>query len=157
MNPPLCKHRAHCHWRYLTTFPLAILLTYASSHHGSAFSILLDWLFYPFSNARIPLVGAFSIVVKPVCIISGGFGAPPEIQRGIKPTCGISYGLFSHTHVHDRGLPVGIFGSSQRGERWTFLVHPGGCIFWSLHLFFWWHESHWCLFPWIFISSFFRI
>ena len=89
-------------------------------------------------------------------MISGGVGAPPELHRGVERTCCLSYGLLGHTRVHGRGLPFGILIDSQGGEKRNFPVHPGGCIFWSLNLFTQCHESHWCLFSWIFISCFRR-
>ena len=152
LNPSLCKHGAHWHCICLTLFTLSILVTSDSYHHGSALSILLNGLIWPFSNVQVPLIGAVSVGVKPVRIIFGVVGTPPEIHRGVETICWLSYGIFNHTHAYGHGIPVGIISASQGGERWTFLVHPGGCIFWSLNLSTWCHKSQWCLFYWIFIS-----
>ena len=82
MNPPLCKHRSHFRWRCLTTFPLAILLTSSSYHHGIPSSILLNRLLWPFRNVRILLVGEFYVGVKPVCMIMGGL-MRPQNSKGV--------------------------------------------------------------------------
>ena len=66
---------------------------------------------------------------EPVRIIYGGVCAPTALQRGAETTFCLSYGLFRHTHEYGRIIPHGIVGASQGGEWWTFLVHPGGCIF----------------------------
>ena len=50
-------------------------------------------------------------------MISVGFGTPPELHRGVEPTCCLYYGIFSHTHVHGYGLPVGILSASQGGKK----------------------------------------
>ena len=119
-------------------------------------SILLNWVLFPFSNIWVPLVGSVSIGVKPVYIIFGGVGTPPTLHRGVEPTVCLSYGIFRNPHAYGRGLQFGILGASQGRERWTFPVHPGGCIFLSLDFSARWHEYHWCLFYWIFISRIFR-
>ena len=71
----------------------------------------------PFYNVRVPIVGAVSIGVKPVRVIFGGVGTPPELHMGVEPTFYLYYGLFSNTHAYGRGLPVSIIGASQVGER----------------------------------------
>ena len=151
MYPPLYKHGV-C----MITFPLDILIPSVSFHHGSVLIILLNWLLLPFSNIQVPLVGTFSVGVKPARMIYAGVGTALALQRGVEPTCWIPYGLFSHNHLHGRGFSVDILGSSQGGERWTFPFHPGECIFWSLNFSTWCHEFHWCLLPCIFISRFCR-
>ena len=83
--------------------------------NGSAISILFNLMLCLFGNVRVPLVGAVSVGVKPASMISGGVDTPPALHRGVEPTCCLSYGLFSHTHLHARGLPVGILGASQGG------------------------------------------
>ena len=156
MNHPLRKHGSHCPWRCLTVLPLDILITSASSHHGSMLSILLNRLICLFRNVWFPLVGAVYVGVKPIHMIFGGVGIPPALHRGVEPTCCLSYGLFSHTHMHGHGIPVCILGASQGGERWMFPVYPRGYNLWYQNLFTWCHESHWCLLSWIFIICFCR-
>ena len=156
MNLLLFKHVEQCHKISITPFPLVILISSGSFHHVSDLIILFNWLLLPFRNVRVLLVGAISVGVKPVRVISGGVVTPPELHRGVEPTCCLSYGLLGHTRVHGRGLPFGILIDSQGGEKRNFPVHPGGCIFWYLNLFTQCHESHWCLFSWIFISCFRR-
>ena len=151
MYPPLYKHGV-C----MITFPLDILIPSVSFHHGSVLIILLNWLLLPFSNIQVPLVGTFSVGVKPARMIYAGVGTALALQRGVEPTCWIPYGLFSHNHLHGRGILVGIIIISEVGERWTFPVHPGGGIFWSLNFSTWFHESHSCLISWIFAIRFCR-
>ena len=152
----LCKYGEHCQWIYLTTLLLDFLVTSLSCHNGSEWIILLNWLLFPFSNFRVPLVQVVYIGVKPVRIISGGVGTPPAIHRGVEPICWISYGLFSHTNVHGCSPPIGILGVSKGLKSWKFTVHPGRCNFWSLIASTQCHKSHGCLFSWIFISCFCR-
>ena len=97
-------------------FPLDILITSTYSHNVSALIILLNGLLFLFRNIRVPLVGAVSVGVKPVRMISGGFGSPPALYRGVEPTCCIYYGLFSHNHAYGRSIPLCIVGASWGGE-----------------------------------------
>ena len=71
-------------------------------------SALSDLLFLLLRNVRVHFVGAVSVGVEPVRVISGLVGAPPELQRGFDPTYFLSHGLFSHTYAYGRSLPVGI-------------------------------------------------
>ena len=75
----------------------------------------------------------------------------PALQRGIDPTCFLYYGLFCHTNVHCDSLPVSVIWANLTGKWGVFLFPPvrnisimksSSCS----------HESHWCLFPQIFIS-----
>ena len=103
------------HWRCLTPFPLVILITSASSYHGSALIILLNWPLWLFRKVHVPLVWAVSVGVKPVRMIHGGVGTPPELHRGVEPNCCLSYSLFSHTNEYGWSLPPSIVDASRGG------------------------------------------
>ena len=72
---------------------------------------------FPFQQRPDPSCWGSHVGVKPVRMISGGVGAPPELHRGFDPICCISYGLFIHTHAYGRSIPPGIVGASQVGRK----------------------------------------
>ena len=59
-------------------------------------------------NLWVGLVGTVPGCVEPVYMVSGGVSTPPSLKRFVDSTCFLSYGLFSHTHSHDHGIPFGI-------------------------------------------------
>ena len=56
----------------------------------------------------VHLVGAVTISVEPIGMVSSGISALPALQRGVDPTCCLSFGVFIHNHVHGGGLPVSV-------------------------------------------------
>ena len=156
LRPVICKHGEICFWGCLTPPPLASLGTPLHYHWLIALIILLNWPLLTISNVCVRLVGAVTLRVEPVGMVSGGVRAPPEIQRGVDPNCCLSYFLFSHTHAHGRGLPVGIIWASQAEKLRVFLIQPVISISGFASFSSWVHESNWHLFPWTLISRFCR-
>ena len=155
MRSALCKHRTRCGWGCLTYSILDTLGTPGTSHCLIVLGVLLNLPFCTLYYVWVHIVGAVPVSVKPVWMISKQVSAPPALNRGVEPTCCLSYGLLCHTHLHGGGLPVGILLPSLAGKLGVFLVPPVRNIP-IMKNSFCHHEFHWRLFPRIFISRFCR-
>ena len=155
MSSTLWEHVTNCGWECLTYSILGTLVTPSPSHFWIAFSVLLNWPLWTLCHIQVYPIGAVPISMEPVRMIFGGVSAPPAPQRGIYPTCCLSYGLFGHIHTHIIGLPVVILWASLIGKWVGFLFPPVRRIS-IMKPPSWSHESHLSLFPFIFISHFWR-
>ena len=123
------------------------------SYFWISLDVLLKLPIFTFQNVQVRLVGAFTVCVEPVRVLSRWFSAPPELHV-LDHIFFLSYVLFSHAHTYLRGPPLTIVWSSQAGKWWIFLIHTVICISWPIYFSAWFHKYHWCLFPWVFISLF---
>ena len=118
-------------------FWLRISDLFHSGHHEKSCSLTLlnyvvhtlELIVFTFHNVWVHIVGGIHVGVKPVRMVYGKFSAIPALQRGIGPTCWLSYNLFSHTHTRGRGLPFGIIWVSWSGKARLFLIRPVRIIY----------------------------
>ena len=147
----LCKHGLRCGCMCQTSSILATLVNNVTSYYWIALLFLLNWFLCTFRNGWVHIIWTVPVGVEPFPMLYGWVRAPPTLQQGVDPTFFLCYDLFFHTHTHGRVPPVGIIWVSRSGKWRLFLIRLVRSIsitkFSSLD-----HESHWNLFPWLFIS-----
>ena len=154
MSPALCKHWALFGWWCLTYSILDILGIPVTSNCWIELGVLLNWLRCAFCFVWLHLVGAVTVGVEPVNMVSGRVRAPLALQRGVYPTCCLYYGLFRHNNTHGCGLPFGILWENWDGKWRLFMIQPVRIISSFMQLSHWGHEPHCRMFPFIFIIFF---
>ena len=143
-------------WVCMTSSILDLLGTLVPSHLWIELDVPLNLLLRTLRYVRVHIVVEVPVSVKPIRIVSGGVSAPPALQRGIDPTCCLSYELFGTTNVHGRGLPFGILWTSLYNKWSTFLIQPVRSISGFIIFSSWRDEPQWSLFPLFLISRFCR-
>ena len=106
--PDIFKHGTRCGRGCLTSFILDTLGTLDTYHWWIAFGLLLNWRFCNLWHVWVYIFGTFPVCVELVLMVSSRVSASLSLQQSVDSTCCLSCGLFSHTHMHGRGLPVGI-------------------------------------------------
>ena len=99
----------------------------------------------------VHLVGAVTVHVELLWIISRGASSSPEPQRGVEHTRCLTYGLLIYVHTWRCGIPPDIVCAIWVGKWWMFLVYPARWIYWPMNSYGQGHDTHWWLPPWEFI------